>query len=124
MNYILITLLSSLLYGILPFFDRIILKNTILNPLTIIYFSKIISSFNYIVLYFFISHKLDTYIKLLEQYNKNYFIFLLIIITSFIGLSAFILYFISLANSKNSYFVVTATYALPIIIFSLLNYYY
>lgn len=119
MNYIFLALLSSAFWGLSPFLDKFILKK--LTFFTAYLLKSIVIFLTSIFAMFYFKDKLDDYrafILIKDQYFNN--LPLLILLSGIFASLGTFFYFFSMKNSKNSYLVLSITYALPIIFFSLL----
>ena len=119
MNYIFLALLSSVFWGLSPFLDKFILKK--LTFFTAYLLKSIVIFLTSIFAMFYFKDKLDDYrafILIKDQYFNN--LPLLILLSGIFASLGTFFYFFSMKNSKNSYLVLSITYALPIIFFSLL----
>lgn len=115
-------LLASLFWGLRPFTDKIILNNTKLLPITIALLRNIFQSFIIIILFFLIRNKLNSLLEIKKELKSNFKIIFLIILAGFFATLGFIFFLFSLSENKNPLIVVTTTYSLPIVIFSILNF--
>lgn len=119
MNYIILALLSAVSWGLSPFIDKLILRH--LTFYTAYILKSLVIFLTSMIMIFFFRHKLDVYSKLrFIQHNKLNLIPFLIIATGIFGSLGTFFYFFSMKNSKNSYLVLSITFAVPIIIFTCL----
>ncbi len=119
MNYIILALLSAISWGLSPFVDKFILKH--LTFYTAYVLKSLVIFITSMILIFFFRDKLDVYSKLsIIKENKINIIPLLIIATGVLGSLGTFFYFFSMKNAKNSYLVLSITFAIPILIFTCL----
>ncbi len=115
-------LISSLFWGLLPFVDKIILNNTKLLTITIVFLRKLFAIFINIFLFLILKNRFNSLLEIKKEFKSNIKIMLLLPLSAFFATLGFLFYLFSLNENKNSFIVVTTTYALPIIIFSILNF--
>tara|TARA_Y100000389_G_scaffold153040_1_gene153160 strand:- start:3537 stop:3968 length:432 start_codon:yes stop_codon:yes gene_type:complete len=108
------SIVSAIIYGITGMIDTILVKNTNIHIVFII--KQFIHLFTGIIifLFFFKQSFLSIDIKIKDK--------ILIFITSFLGAIATFLFLFSLYKTNNKQITFCIVYALPIVIYTILNY--